>query len=83
MKTETFLSILREISRDPLTESQRDTIAAQDSDRIIDTVEAAELLGISTITLRRIKAIPRVRTNRRNIHYKLSDVLKYRETRTY
>jgi hypothetical protein len=46
-------------------------------------VEAAELLGISTITLRRIKAIPRVRTNRRNIHYKLSDVLKYRETRTY
>lgn len=83
MKTETFLSILREISRDPLTDRQRDTIAAQDSDRIIDTVEAAELLGISTITLRRIKAIPRVRTNRRNIHYKLSDVLKYRETRTY
>jgi hypothetical protein len=83
MKTETFLSILREISRDPLTESQRDTIAAQDSDRIIDTVEAAELLGISTITLRRIKAIPRVRTNRRNIHYRLSDVMKYRETRTY
>lgn len=83
MKTETFLSILREIFRDPLTDRQRDTIAAQDSDRIIDTVEAAELLGISTITLRRIKAIPRVRTNRRNIHYKLSDVLKYRETRTY
>lgn len=83
MKTETFLSILREISRDPLTDRQRDTIAAQDSDRIIDTVEAAELLGISTITLRRIKAIPRVRTNRRNIHYRLSDVMKYRETRTY
>ena len=83
MKTETFLSILREISRDPLTESQRNTIAQQDSDRIIDTNEAAELLGMSTITLRRIKAIPRVRTNRRNIHYKLSDVMKYRETRTY
>lgn len=83
MKTETFLSILREISRDPLTESQRDTIAQQDSDRIIDTTEAAVLLGMSTITLRRIKAIPRVRTNRRNIHYKLSDVMKYRETRTY
>ena len=83
MKTETFLSIMREISRDPLTESQRNTIAQQDSDRIIDTNEAAELLGMSTITLRRIKAIPRVRTNRRNIHYKLSDVMKYRETRTY
>lgn len=83
MKTETFLSILREISRDPLTDRQRDTIAAQDSDCIIDTAEAAELLGISTITLRRIKAIPRVRTNRRNIHYRLSDVMKYRETRTY
>lgn len=83
MKTETYLSILREISRDPLTDRQRDTIAAQDSDRIIDTMEAAELLGISTITLRRIKAIPRVRTNRRNIHYRLSDVMKYRETRTY
>ena len=83
MKTETFLSILREISRDPLTDEQRDTIAQQDSDRIIDTAEAAELLGISTITLRRIKAIPRVRTNRRNIHYRLSDVMKYRETRTY
>jgi hypothetical protein len=83
MRTETFQAIMREIERDPLTDRQRDTIAAQDSDRIIDTVEAAELLGISTITLRRIKAIPRVRTNRRNIHYKLSDVLKYRETRTY
>lgn len=83
MRTETFQAIMREIERDPLTDKQRDTIAAQDSDRIIDTVEAAELLGISTITLRRIKAIPRVRTNRRNIHYKLSDVLKYRETRTY
>jgi hypothetical protein len=74
---------MREIERDPLTDKQRSTIAAQDSDRIIDTVEAAELLGISTITLRRIKAIPRVRTNRRNIHYRLSDVMKYRETRTY
>ena len=83
MRTETFQAIMREIERDPLTDKQRDTIAAQDSDRIIDTAEAAELLGISTITLRRIKAIPRVRTNRRNIHYKLSDVLKYRETRTY
>mgnify|MGYP001000206682 FL=1 len=83
MRTETFQAIMREIERDPLTDKQRDTIAAQDSDRIIDTVEAAELLGISTITLRRIKAIPRVRTNRRNIHYKLSDVMKYRETRTY
>jgi hypothetical protein len=83
MRTETFQAILREIERDPLTDKQRSTIAEQDSDRIIDTVEAAELLGISTITLRRIKAIPRVRTNRRNIHYKLSDVLKYRETRTY
>jgi len=83
MRTETFQAIMREIERDPLTDRQRDTIAAQDSDRIIDTVEAAELLGISTITLRRIKAIPRVRTNRRNIHYRLSDVMKYRETRTY
>lgn len=83
MRLETFLSILQEISRDPLTDKQRDTIAAQDSDRIIDTTEAAELLGMSTITLRRIKAIPRVRTNRRNIHYRLSDVMKYRETRTY
>ena len=83
MRTETFQAIMREIERDPLTDKQRDTISQQDKDRIIDTVEAAELLGISTITLRRIKAIPRVRTNRRNIHYKLSDVLKYRETRTY
>lgn len=83
MKTETFLSILREIARDPLTDKQRDTLTQQDSDRIIDTAEAAELLGMSTITLRRIKAIPRVRTNRRTIHYKLSDVMKYRETRTY
>lgn len=83
MRTETFQAIMREIERDPLTDKQRDTIAQQDSDRIIDTAEAAELLGISTITLRRIKAIPRVRTNRRNIHYRLSDVMKYRETRTY
>ena len=83
MRTETFQAIMREIERDPLTDKQRDTISQQDKDRIIDTVEAAELLGISTITLRRIKAIPRVRTNRRNIHYKLSDVMKYRETRTY
>jgi len=83
VRTETFQAIMREIERDPLTDKQRDTISQQDKDRIIDTVEAAELLGISTITLRRIKAIPRVRTNRRNIHYKLSDVMKYRETRTY
>ena len=83
MRTETFQAIMREIERDPLTDKQRSTIAEQDKERIIDTAEAAELLGMSTITLRRIKAIPRVRTNRRNIHYKLSDVLKYRDTRTY
>lgn len=83
MKTETFQAILREISRDPLTDRQRDTIAGEDKDRIIGTAEAAELLGMSTITLRRIKAIPRIRTNRRTIHYKLSDVLRYREKNTY
>jgi hypothetical protein len=83
MRTETFLSIMREISRDPLTDRQKAEIAEQDKERIIDTKEAAELLGMSTITLRRIKQIPRIRTNRRNIHYRLADVMAYRNKLTF
>lgn len=83
MKTETFQAIMREISRDPLTDRQKAEIAEQDKERIIDTKEAAEILGMSTITLRRIKQIPRIRTNRRNIHYRLADVMAYRNKLTF
>lgn len=83
MRTETFLSIMREISRDPLTDRQKAEIVEQDKERIIDTKEAAELLGMSTITLRRIKQIPRIRTNKRNIHYRLADVMAYRNKLTF
>jgi hypothetical protein len=83
MRTETFQAIMREIARDPLTDRQKAEIAEQDKERIIDTKEAAELLGMSTITLRRIKQIPRIRTNRRNIHYRLADVMAYRNKLTF
>ena len=82
MKIETFNAIMREISRDPLTDRQKDVIAEHDKERIIGTEEAAEMLGVTTQTLRRNRKIPRVRTNGRRIHYRVSDVLKYRESLT-
>lgn len=83
MRIETFNAIMREISRDPLTEKQKSLVAELDRERIINTAEAAELLGLSTITLRRIKSIPRVRTNGRHIHYRQSDIIAYRDKMTY
>ena len=53
MKIETFNAIMREISRDPLTDRQKDVIAEHDKERIIGTEEAAEMLGVTSQTLRR------------------------------
>ena len=83
MKTETFKAIMREIYRDPLTDHQKAEISEQDKDRLIDTEEAAEMLGITTQTLRRNRKIPRVRTNGRRIHYRMADVLNYRNKLTF
>jgi excisionase family DNA binding protein len=85
MRVETFQAIQREISRDPLTERQRDELAGQDSNRLLNTSEAAEMLGISPETLRR-KAnrhlLPKVKTNGRSVLFRFADVVDFRNKNT-
>ena len=68
MRTETFQAIQREIARDPLTERQAAELAGQDRNRLLDSKEAAEMLGVAPATLRnkaRRHEILRVKTNGR------------------
>jgi excisionase family DNA binding protein len=85
MRTETFQAIQREISRDPLTERQRAEIAGEDKNRLLNTSEAAEMLGISPETLRR-KAnrhlLPKVKTNGRSVLFRFADVVAFRNKNT-
>jgi hypothetical protein len=80
MKTETFKTVLSLCDQDPLTPRQAEVLTGGDPNKIIGCIEAAELLGISPITMRRIRCIPRLGTTR-YLKYKLSDVLRYRESK--
>ena len=82
MRTETFKTVMALINQDPLTPTQKEVITGGNPDELVGCAEAAELLGISPITMRRIKAIPRVNTTR-YIRYKRADVIKYREARIW
>jgi excisionase family DNA binding protein len=85
MRIETFQAIQREISRDPLTERQRAEIAGENKNRLLNTNEAAEMLGISPETLRR-KAnrhlFPKVKTNGRSVLFRLADIVDFRNKNT-
>lgn len=85
MRVETFQAIQREIARDPLTERQRAEIAGEDKNRLLNTSEAAEMLGISPETLRR-KAnrhfLPKVKTNGRSVLFRFADVVAFRNKNT-
>jgi len=85
MRVETFQAIQREISRDPLTEKQMAELSGQDSNRLLNTSEAAEMLGISPETLRR-KAnrhlLPKVKTNGRSVLFRFADVVAFRNKNT-
>ena len=85
MRTETFQAIQREIARDPLTERQAAELAGQDRNRLLDSKEAAEMLGISPETLRR-KArhhlLPKIKTNGRSVLFRFSDVVAFRNKNT-
>lgn len=85
MRIETFQAIQREISRDPLTEKQMAELSGQDSNRLLNTSEAAEMLGISPETLRR-KAnrhlLPKVKTNGRSVLFRFADVVAFRNKNT-
>lgn len=86
MRTETFQAIRREIARDPLTERQAAELAGQDRNRLLDSKEAAEMLGISPETLRnkaRRHEILRVKTNGRAVMFRLADVIEYRDKKTF
>lgn len=85
MRIETFQAIQREIARDPLTEKQMAELSGQDSNRLLNTSEAAEMLGISPETLRR-KAnrhlLPKVKTNGRSVLFRFADVVAFRNKNT-
>lgn len=80
MRTATFTTLKAMIAQDPLTESQKAEISAGDADKLITNDEAAQLLGVSPQTMRRLK-VKRVRVNR-YLRYKISDVLYYRDSHT-
>lgn len=85
MRTETFQAIRREIARDPLTERQAAELAGQDRNRLLDSKEAAEMLGVAPSTLRnkaRRHEILRVKTNGRQCLFRLADVIEYRDKKT-
>ena len=85
MKTETFQAIQREIARNPLTERQAAELAGQDRNRLLDSKEAAEMLGVAPATLRnkaRRHEILRVKTNGRQCLFRLADVIAYRDKKT-
>jgi excisionase family DNA binding protein len=85
MRIETFQAIQREISRDPLTEKQMAELSGQDSNRLLNTSEAAEMLGISPETLRRKATrhlLPKVKTNGRSVLFRFADVVAFRNKNT-
>lgn len=79
MKKDTFLSIARLVDDDPLTESQIRELTGADKDDVISSERAAQMLGVKVDQLRRMKDLPRLRTNNRHLQYRLIDVRAYRD----
>ena len=82
MNHKTFTTLKQVILDDPLTESQKAEIMGIDFNELIDTKEAARLLGIDPQTLRKKRDIPIVHVNR-FLRFKRGDVIRYRDQRTY
>lgn len=76
MKKETFNTVRRLVEDDPLTESQAKALTDDATRTLIDAPTAADMLGVSVVTVRRLP-LPRVKTNRRSLQFRLSDVYRY------
>ncbi len=83
MKRDTFKAIANAVSEDPLTESQIRELTGADKDDVIDINRAAEMLGVGVAQVRRLKGLPRLRTNSRRLMYRLIDVRAYRDKNCY
>ena len=79
MKKDTFQTIARLVEDDPLTERQIRELTGEDKDDVVGIERAAEMLGVGVVQLRRMKDLPRLRTNSRRLQYRLVDVRKYRD----
>ncbi len=76
MRKSTFDTLRRMVQDDPLTERQLQIITGNTDRILVDCMTAAETLGVSPITMRRLP-IPRVKTNSRRIQFRLSDIYDY------
>lgn len=76
MKKDTYHTIRRLVEDDPLTESQVKELSQDSTRTLVDAPTAAEILGVSVITVRRLP-LPRVKTNRRSVQFRLSDIYRY------
>ena len=81
MKQQTFLTVVRMCSDDPLTESQIAELTGEDKYKLIPQKEAARILGVTPHTMPRLP-IPRVVTNSRRVQYRLHDIHKYINSHT-
>ena len=83
MKKDTFQTIARLVDDDPLTESQIRELTGADKDDVIGIERTAEMLGVGITQVRRMKGLPRLRTNNRRLMFRLVDVRKYRDEHTW
>lgn len=76
MKTATYQTIRRLVEDDPMTEAQVKALTDDTTRTLIDAPTAADILGVSVVTVRRLP-LPRVKTNRRSVQFRLSDIYRY------
>ncbi|MGI6355239.1 MAG: hypothetical protein GX937_08160 [Lentisphaerae bacterium] len=76
MRKETFNTLRRMVEDDPLTESQIRIITGDATRILVDCATAAEMLGVTPATMRRLP-VPRVKTNSRRVQFRLCDIHAY------
>ena len=79
MKKDTFTTVARLVDADPLTDSQIRQLTGADIDDVVNIEKAAEMLGVTVSAIRKMRDLPRLRTNNRRIMYRLIDVRAYRD----
>jgi adenine/guanine phosphoribosyltransferase-like PRPP-binding protein len=81
MKKDTFHTLRRMVEDDPLTEAQIKILTGESTRTLVGAHAAAEILGVSVITVRRLP-LPRVRTNSRRVQFRLSDIYRFMDERS-